>query len=365
MYYYITVISSLCLTLCMPLIHICSPLSFLSSDFPLVSLVSIANAQDRTTKEFEKPTYFTHASIQELISSHTKIQHVESFELGSINWTQRTMHTLGIGTHRILSPTGGWTQQDLHKVAHQNAHAKLQRLAQTALSLSAQHTCPLETLSRIYQTQHQQTFSDGSVHLPAHITFDAYHPCFYDYLRYDTSKEKWTQNSNSKTSYANQIRENSHQHAHKVYSEIHQQKRAVIWLYINDQKLSNTLVKTIALNIRNQHYTKHSIKFLTIRWFKLPKAGSEKSNLQKKLQKYQPYLFLWAKDEITSPLIVKELTVDHFMPHTKWKELIQSKAPTLSQLHSWQDDIQELSHAQLQELLLYAPQSELWIWSRY
>ena len=353
------------------------------SSFSHLSFVSVVHAQKDNKDSVFTPTYFSHQSIKQLIHTYPSIQHVESFELGSINWTQRVMYTLGVGTHRILSPTGGWTQQDLQKVAHQNAHSKLQRLAQTALFLPAQHTCPLEQLSRIYQTQNRQTFSDGSVHLPTHITFDAFQPCFYNYLESYSSNKSKSESEKNEGSYISQEAHKNRQHAHQVYSKIHQQKRAIVWLYVDDQKVSDILMKTIALNLRNQHHKQHPLKFLAVRWFKLPEPGSTStssnttqspstsmsttsiSQLQKAIQQYKPYLVLWAKNKLTNSQIPQPLVANHFMPLEKWEEMIQSKAPTLSQLHSWVDDVRDISHAHIQELALYAPQSELWVWSRH
>ena len=62
--------------------------------------------------------------IERLIEHYHEAQLVIGYELGEVDWSQRVLRTLAVGTHVILSPTGGWGEFDLEALAIEFAHSR-------------------------------------------------------------------------------------------------------------------------------------------------------------------------------------------------------------------------------------------------
>ncbi len=100
----------------------------------------------------------------------------ETTDDGTIDWTRGAVRVLGVGTPRILSPTGALTDVDPYEVAKQDAQARLRRLlARVRLDAAARVgqvealEAPLAAAVRAYRADAARTFSDGTVHLPARV----------------------------------------------------------------------------------------------------------------------------------------------------------------------------------------------------
>ena len=97
---------------------------------------------------------------------------------GQIDWTDRTVSVLGVGTPKILSHTGGITPVDPLTAAKADAQARMKGLlsglpvdaAQVVSAVSALRD-RFETAASNGQMQAPRYFSDGTVHLPATATF--------------------------------------------------------------------------------------------------------------------------------------------------------------------------------------------------
>lgn len=97
---------------------------------------------------------------------------------GQIDWTDRTVSVLGVGTPKILSHTGGITPVDPLTAAKADAKARLTRLLEdlpVGASDSAGDVAGVrarfERAVTDSQMQAPRYFSDGTVHLPATATF--------------------------------------------------------------------------------------------------------------------------------------------------------------------------------------------------
>ena len=137
---------------------------------------------------------------------------IQSFEIGQINWTLRTIHTLGVGTHQILSPTGGWSKSDLLTKAHQKIQSSFTRLTQLFYPSTMRPTCDWQTYSKRFQSKDPLFFSDGSVHVNAWISFDMYQTCW------TKGPQNWTE----------------------LLNKIHQGKRNIVVIWIYDPQLNQS-----------------------------------------------------------------------------------------------------------------------------
>lgn len=97
---------------------------------------------------------------------------------GVIDWTHRTVRAIGVGTPRILSPTGALTPRDLYDAARGDAEKRLARLVARLPVDERRRLRDLDALDErrvamvkghtAAETRH---FADGSVHLPASSSF--------------------------------------------------------------------------------------------------------------------------------------------------------------------------------------------------
>ena len=138
----------------------------------LLSMSSLVFAQ-----KTEIPNY-TLKQLDRLIDQHTESQLIMGYELGEVDWSQRVLRTLAVGTHTILSPTGGWGEYDLEALAVERARQKFERLSAEVfrhdLALSR---CEWGTRSKLFQSQSPYWMSDGTVHLSSMIRFEVYESC--------------------------------------------------------------------------------------------------------------------------------------------------------------------------------------------
>ncbi len=128
-------------------------------------------------KEYAKAGYSLY-EIEHLIGSDSDAQIEVGYELGQVNFSRRTINTLAVGTHAILSPTGGWGEHDLESLAIKRAGQKLERLStelyKDHLELSR---CHWTKRSQLFQSQSPHWMSDGSIHLSSTIRFEVYEAC--------------------------------------------------------------------------------------------------------------------------------------------------------------------------------------------
>lgn len=97
---------------------------------------------------------------------------------GQIDWTDRTVSVLGVGTPKILSHTGGITPVDPLTAAKADARARIKALLNGLPVGSAQVASAVPALRDRFDKatsagpmQAPRYFSDGTVHLPATATF--------------------------------------------------------------------------------------------------------------------------------------------------------------------------------------------------
>ena len=141
----------------------------------LMCLISVMGPSQSTARPEHKR--YTFNRLETTLGHNTQLHFITEYELGEVNWTHRVINTLGVGTHTILSPTGGWGQTDLQEVAIENARQKLERLSAElyqSLSLSG---CHWGRRSQMFQSPRVRWMSDGSVHLPVVIRFEVYEQC--------------------------------------------------------------------------------------------------------------------------------------------------------------------------------------------
>ena len=116
--------------------------------------------------------------LERIIKRHQSTHLVTGYELGEVYWSQRVIKTLGVGTHMILSPTGGWGQSDLELLAVSNARQKIERLSAEIFREKIEVSlCDWNTRSRMFHAQSPRWLSDGSVHLSAMIRFEVFEGC--------------------------------------------------------------------------------------------------------------------------------------------------------------------------------------------
>jgi len=109
-------------------------------------------------------------------------------DVGRVDWSERRPTVTGVGTPRLLSPTGGLATRELGELARQDA---LKRLARGLNLLQAQHSCSHtvkasdmkasralgchveEALERAIQLGTPRRFSDGTTHLASSLSLRA------------------------------------------------------------------------------------------------------------------------------------------------------------------------------------------------
>ncbi len=116
--------------------------------------------------------------LERSIQAFEQQQVVVGYELGEVNWSQRTIQTLGAGTHMILSPTGGWGQESLETLAIERARQNIERLSvevfRHRLEISR---CAWGARSRMFNSPTPLWLSDGTIHLSAMIRFEMFEDC--------------------------------------------------------------------------------------------------------------------------------------------------------------------------------------------
>lgn len=145
--------------------------ALLCSSFLSLSISPLQEARSEPVRRY--PLSYLERSLRGAPLLHL----VTQYELGEVDWTERVLRTLGVGTHVILSPTGGWSQRDLNEVAIQSATQRLERLSVEVLKRSDHPSCASLKRSHMFQTPRIQWMSDGSVHLPAVVRFEVYERC--------------------------------------------------------------------------------------------------------------------------------------------------------------------------------------------
>ena len=162
--------------------NISSYLSSLAKLLVLQTVFGLATvSQFHDTEVMAQPLVINHYSfseIERLIDHDKEAQVIVGYELGQVNWSRRTLNNLAVGTHVILSPTGGWGEQDLESLAIKRAAQKFERLSteifKNDLELSR---CQWAQRSQLFQSQSPHWLSDGSIHLPSTIRFEVYEAC--------------------------------------------------------------------------------------------------------------------------------------------------------------------------------------------
>ena len=98
---------------------------------------------------------------------------------GVVDWSARVIRVNGVGTPRILSPTGALTPKDPYAEARGDARARLKRLlarlrVEPGKRLSDYKALRGRSAAAVegFTSTEARRFSDGTVHLPAQVTFD-------------------------------------------------------------------------------------------------------------------------------------------------------------------------------------------------
>lgn len=96
-----------------------------------------------------------------------------------IDWTARVVRVTGVGTPRVLSPTGAITEDDPYEAARADAEARLNRAlggipvdGGRRLRAMGRLTDARRAAARRYTSARTLHFSDGTVHLPAAAGFE-------------------------------------------------------------------------------------------------------------------------------------------------------------------------------------------------
>lgn len=97
---------------------------------------------------------------------------------GVIDWTRREVRANGVGTPRVISPTGGLTPREPYAVARADAERRISALlarlpieGKTRLRGVAALTEARKSAARSYSSSSAKHFSDGTVHLPVSASF--------------------------------------------------------------------------------------------------------------------------------------------------------------------------------------------------
>lgn len=98
---------------------------------------------------------------------------------GVVDWTARSVTAVGVGTPKIMSPTGSLTARDPYVVAREDAQARLERLlarlrVEPGTRLAGYETLKARRAAAVAEstTAEALRFSDGTVHLPVSAPFD-------------------------------------------------------------------------------------------------------------------------------------------------------------------------------------------------
>jgi len=100
-------------------------------------------------------------------------------EDGAVDWTARVVRATGVGTPKILSPTGALTPRDPYVVAREDARVRLERLlarlrVERGKRLSGYPELDARRGDALdgFTSAEALRFSDGTVHLPVSVPFD-------------------------------------------------------------------------------------------------------------------------------------------------------------------------------------------------
>lgn len=103
---------------------------------------------------------------------------IEDHPDGRINWSTGHIEVLGVGTPKVLSPTGSLTERDPYVLAREDARDRLARLLAELQIDSQRRLGGVDDLQPLVQMQLRgftsetaRHFSDGTVHLPAQVSF--------------------------------------------------------------------------------------------------------------------------------------------------------------------------------------------------
>ena len=230
-------------------------------------------------------TTYTLNQIERFIEHYNKAQVVIGYELGEVNWSQRVLRTLGVGTHVILSPTGGWGEFDLEALAIERTRQKFERLSAEVFRDERELSrCEWQTRSKLFQSQSPLWMSDGSVHLPSMIRFEVFESCPYrDGLRstaQDTHLELRQKSNAFLTQWLQKLNRQRHQH-----------ERAIAYVEVSQSSKDTTHVDCLQPN--PPLYEVESRKPLSLSWRAVRWLWDEKVALQDSLKsRVKPSIYL-------------------------------------------------------------------------
>ena len=238
---------------------------------------------------------YTLSHIENELKRQSQLHLVTEYELGEVNWTSRVIQSLGVGTHTILSPTGGWGQTDLQELAIENARQKLERLSAELYQKLSQSGCHWGSRSQMFQSPKVQWMSDGSVHLPAVIRFEIYEHCRREQLAKKTQDSADDTSSNlarSKDKKRTSLEKT--QLLRNIEEELQSRARAIVFAdfkHGEDPKVfSSCLSPIFRLSLQAQEASIEAQEWRAIRWLwssTHPKssASSDQSISPKKIVK--------------------------------------------------------------------------------
>ena len=231
-------------------------------------LCCVVGALVMPTFVMAKPTaQYPVRAIEALINQASETQLITEYELGSVNWSTRVMQTLGVGTHLLLSPTGGWGQRELEEVAVDMTKQRFERLA---LELYQSHLrsgrCTWGRRAQLFQSSGARRMSDGTVHLPSVIRFAIFESCQRDHGVSSLLNEK----NISTGDLISLLREFEEKRREEV--------RSIVFAQLKQSPEAMKCLATLpTLSLKHQDWPETPLKWRAIRWLKKDQAGKVSS----------------------------------------------------------------------------------------
>jgi hypothetical protein len=212
-----------------------------------VALLLCAFSPGRSSLVFAQkiePPAYTLKQLDRLIDQHTESQLIMGYELGEVDWSQRVLRTVAVGTHTILSPTGGWGEHDLEALAVERARQKFERLSAEIFRHNlALSRCEWGTRSKLFQSQSPYWMSDGTVHLSSMIRFEIYESCPH---QLDTHKSKTVDVISSIKRSPQALA----QWLQSLENELSQHKRVIAYVDMSELSAAGSQIQCLQVNPR-------------------------------------------------------------------------------------------------------------------
>ena len=214
--------------------------------------------------------------IERLIEHYQEAQLVIGYELGEVDWSQRVLRTLAVGTHVILSPTGGWGEFDLEALAIERTRQKFERLSAEVFREERElNRCEWQTRSKLFQSQSPLWMSDGTVHLSSVIRFEVFEDCPYRGGLQPVVKGSYIELRQKSNTFLTQWVRNLNQ-------KLKRNKRVIAYLELST--LSSTKNYLGCLKVSPQIYEVNATQELSLPWRNVRWLWDDTSNPQTSLK---------------------------------------------------------------------------------